>query len=199
MSPRIILASASTTRKDMLTRAGVKFEVIPAKIDEDAIKAALFAEGTKPRDIADALAEAKARKISAKQPDAMVLGSDQILDLNGTILSKPETPEDALTQLKSMRSNRHHLLSAAVIYEDVKPVWRHVGQVRLYMRDASDAWLADYVDRNWNSIRHSVGAYKLEEEGARLFTRIEGDHFNVLGMPLLEVLSYLTLRGILPS
>lgn len=183
----------------MLTRAGVKFEVIPAKVDEDAIKAALIAEGAKPRDIGDALAEAKARKIAAKHPEALVLGSDQILDLNGDILSKPETPENALDQLKSMRSNRHHLLSAAVIYEDAQPVWRHVGQVRLYMRDASDVWLSDYVDRNWDRIRHSVGAYKLEEEGVRLFTRIEGDHFNVLGLPLLEVLSYLTLRGILPS
>ena len=199
MSSRIILASASSSRKDMLTRAGVEFEAIPAKVDEDAIKSALISEHAKPRDIADALAEAKARKIAGKHPDALVLGSDQVLDLNGTILSKPESPEEALDQLKSMRSNRHHLLSAAVIYDEAKPVWRHVGQVRLYMRDASDDWLSDYVERNWDSIRHSVGAYKLEEEGARLFTRVEGDYFNVLGLPLLDVLSYLTLRGILPS
>ena len=199
MHPRIILASASTTRKEMLIRAGLKFEVIPTKVDEDAIKAALLAEGAKPRDIADSLADAKARKIAAKHPGTMVLGSDQILDFSGDILSKPETPEAALEQLKSMRSHHHHLLSAAVIYENAKPVWRHVGKVRLYMRDASDDWLTEYVDRNWDSIRHSVGAYKLEEEGVRLFTRIEGDHFNVLGLPLLEVLSYLTLRGILPS
>ena len=199
MPDRLILASASSTRADMLHRAGVKFEVIPAKVDEDAIKAALLADGAKPRDIADALAEAKARKIAAKHPDALVLGSDQVLDFQGTLLSKAASPEDALAQLKSMRSNRHHLLSAAVIYEDAKPVWRHVGQVRLYMRDASADWLQDYVTRNWESIRHSVGAYKLEEEGVRLFTRIEGDHFNVLGMPLLEVLSYLTLRGTLPA
>jgi len=199
MHPRIILASASTTRKEMLIRAGLNFEVIPAKVDEDAIKAALLAEGAKPRDIADSLADAKARKIAAKHPSAMVLGSDQILDFNGDILSKPETPKAALEQLKSMRSHQHHLLSGAVIYENAKPVWRHVGKVRLYMRDASDVWLTEYVDRNWDSIRHSVGAYKLEEEGVRLFTRIEGDHFNVLGLPLLEVLSYLTLRGILPS
>ena len=199
MSTRIILASGSPSRKDMLTRAGVEFETIPAKVDEDAIKSALTAEMSKPRDIADALAEAKARKIAGKHPDALVLGSDQILDLNGTILSKPESPEQALDQLKSMRSNRHQLLSAAVIYDEAKPVWRHVGQVRLYMRDASDEWLSDYVERNWDSIQHSDGAYKLEEEGVRLFTRIEGDYFSVLGLPLLDVLSYLTLRGILPS
>ena len=159
----------------------------------------MISEQAKPRDIADALAEAKARKIAGKHPEALVLGSDQVLDLNGTILSKPENPEDAIGQLKSMRNNRHQLLSAAVIYDGGQPVWRHVGQVRLYMRDASDEWLSDYVERNWDSIRHSVGAYKLEEEGARLFARVEGDYFNVLGLPLLEVLSYLTLRGILPS
>ncbi len=199
MPERLILASSSETRMEMLTRAAVPFEAIAARIDEEAIKSALLAEGAKPRDIADALAEAKARKIAMKHPDALVLGSDQVLDFNGTLLSKPESPDAALAQLKSMRSNRHHLFSAAVIYEDAKPVWRHVGQVRLYMRDASDDWLQNYVARNWESIRHSVGAYKLEEEGVRLFTRIEGDHFNVLGMPLLEVLSYLTLRGTLPS
>lgn len=199
MADHIILASSSATRADMLRRAGVKFEVETPKVDEQAIKAALLAENATPRDIADALAEAKARKVAGKHPESLVLGCDQVLDFQGTLLSKPRTPDDALEQLKSMRSSRHHLLSAAVIYDQAKPVWRHVGQVRLYMRDTSDAWLQDYVTRNWDSIRHSVGAYRLEEEGVRLFTRIEGDHFNVLGLPLLEVLSYLTLRGTLPS
>ena len=199
MPQRLILASGSATRADMLRRAGVEFEVLPARIDEDAIKSALLAEGAKPRDIADALAEAKARKVAAKHPDALVIGSDQVLDFKGTLLSKPKSADDAIAQLKNMRSNRHHLFSAAVVFENANPVWRHIGQVRLYMRDASDGWLADYVSRNWNSIQHSVGAYKLEEEGVRLFSRIEGDHFNVLGMPLLELLSYLTLRGTLPK
>jgi len=94
-----------------------------------------------------------------------------------------------------MRGDRHTLLSAAVIYEGGKPLWRHIGVVRLRMRDASDAYLQEYVTRNWDSIREAVGGYKLEEEGVRLFSRIEGDYFNVLGMPLLEILNYLTLRG----
>ena len=128
-----------------------------------------------------------------------MIGCDQVLDFEGRLLSKPETPQDAVSQLTAMRSNRHTLLSAAVIYEEGKPVWRHVGQVRLLMRDASDAYLADYVARNWDSIRHAVGAYKLEEEGVRLFTRVDGDYFNVLGLPLLELLSYLTLKGVLPK
>jgi septum formation protein len=128
----------------------------------------------------------------------LVIGCDQVLALNQTIFAKPENPHDALTQLKTLRGQKHQLLSAAVIYADGKPQWRHVGVVRLHMRDASDGYLADYVDRNWDSIRHSVGGYKLEEEGVRLFSRIEGDYFNVLGLPLLDLLSYLTLRGTLP-
>lgn len=199
MSERLILASGSEIRAQLLRNAGVAVDIVPARIDEEAIRAALEAEAATPRDVADTLAELKAQRIAAKHPDALVIGCDQVLAFGQNILSKPETPEIALAQLKSLRGQKHQLLSAAVIYGEGKPLWRHVGVVRLHMRDASDAYLADYVARNWNSIRHSVGAYKLEEEGVRLFTRIEGDYFNVLGLPLLELLSYLTLRGTLPS
>lgn len=199
MSKRLILASGSEIRAELLRNAGVAVDIVPARIDEEAIRAALEAEAATPRDVADTLAELKAQRIAAKHPDALVIGCDQVLAFGQNILSKPETPEIALAQLKSLRGQKHQLLSAAVIYGEGKPLWRHVGVVRLHMRDASDAYLADYVARNWNSIRHSVGAYKLEEEGVRLFTRIEGDYFNVLGLPLLELLSYLTLRGTLPS
>ena len=195
----IILASGSDIRAKLLRQAKVDFRVEKPRVDEEAIRDALIAEDAKPRDIADALAEAKARRVSAKLPGQLVLGCDQVLDFEGRILSKPETPEQAIDQLRGFRGKRHMLLSAAVIYEDAKPVWRHVGQVRLFVRDASDAWIDDYVTRNWDSIRHAVGAYKLEDEGVRLFTRVEGDYFNVLGMPLLEILSYLTLRGTLPG
>ncbi len=199
MSERLILASGSEIRAQLLRNAGVAVDIVPARIDEEAIRGALEAEAATPRDVADTLAELKAQRIAAKHPDALVIGCDQVLAFGQDILSKPETPEIALAQLKSLRGQKHQLLSAVVIYGEGKPLWRHVGVVRLHMRDASDAYLADYVARNWNSIRHSVGAYKLEEEGVRLFTRIEGDYFNVLGLPLLELLSYLTLRGTLPS
>jgi len=197
MSTPITLASGSEIRAQLLRNAGVPFDTKIARIDEEMIKASLLAEESSPRDIADALADAKARKISDKV-EGLVIGCDQVLDFQGQLFSKPATPEDAIEQLQALRGQRHMLLSAAVIYEDGKPVWRHVGQVRLLMRDASDGYLTDYVARNWDSIRHSVGAYKLEEEGVRLFTRIDGDYFNVLGMPLLELLAYLTLRGVLP-
>jgi len=195
MSVPIILASGSRIRATLLRNAGLEVEAMPPRVDEDAVKAALIAEGAPPRDIADALAELKARKLSEKHPGVLVIGCDQVLDFEGALLSKPETPEAALDQLRQMRGKRHKLLSAAVICRDGQPEWRHVGQVRLTMREVSDGYLQDYVDRNWDSIRHSVGAYKLEEEGVRLFTAIDGDYFTVLGMPLLELLNFLMLRG----
>lgn len=197
MTIPIVLASGSAIRATLLENAGLDVSVIKPRVDEDAIKQALLAEGALPRDIADALAEAKARKVSGKQPGHLVIGCDQVLDFKGRLLSKPTSPQQALEQLKQMRGERHMLLSAAVLYENGEPVWRHVGQVRLRMRIATDAYLEAYVARNWDSIRHAVGAYKLEEEGVRLFATIDGDYFNVLGMPLLELLNYLAVRGVI--
>jgi len=195
MAQPFILASGSSIRSQLLTQAVIPHQVIRPRVDEEMMKAALIADGAAPRDIADALAEMKARKISEKHFGALVLGCDQVLDHRGALLSKPETSDDAKSQLRQLNNDRHALLSAAVIYEDGKPIWRHVGQVRLRMRDLSDGYINDYVTRNWDSIRHAVGCYKLEEEGVRLFSRIEGDYFTVLGMPLLELINYLTLRG----
>lgn len=195
MAIHMILASGSEVRAALLRQAGIAFSVTKPKIDEEMIKMSLIADKAPPRDIADCLAEAKARKVSGKTPGALVLGSDQVLDLGGTLLSKPKTPQDAIAQLQQMRGKRHDLLSAAVICEDGKPIWRHVGKVTLRMRELSDGFITSYVDRNWDSIRHAVGAYKLEEEGVRLFSRIEGDYFTVLGLPLVDVLNYLVLRG----
>jgi septum formation protein len=197
MSVPLILASGSSIRAQMLQQAAVDFTVQVARVDEESVKRALLAEEAPPRDIADALAELKARKISDKNPGAMVLGCDQVLDFEGRLLSKPESAEDALAQLLEMRGKRHMLLSAAVIYRDGQPIWRHVGQVRLRMKMSSDAYLKGYIARNWDSIRHAVGAYKLEEEGVRLFSTIDGDYFNVLGMPLMELLNYLALQGVI--
>lgn len=199
MSERFILASKSGIRSQLLRNAGIKFSAESARIDEEAIKLSMIHENAHPRDVADALAETKARKVAARNPDALVLGCDQVLSAQGRLFSKPANQQDAVSQLKKLRGSTHHLYSAAVLYEEAKPVWRHIGQVRLTMRNASDDYIEDYVHRNWESIRHSVGAYKLEEEGVRFFSRIDGDYFTVLGMPLLELLSYLTLRGTLPT
>ncbi|GGB92681.1 Maf-like protein [Marivita lacus] len=195
MNLDLVLASGSQIRADLLRNAGIRFDVQVARIDEEAIRSALEAEGASPRDIADTLAEMKARKVSDKTPGALVLGCDQVLALGNTVFAKPNSPDEAREQLKALRNQSHTLLSAAVLYENGEPKWRHVGVVRLRMRDVSDSYLDDYIERNWDSVRHSVGGYKLEEEGARLFTQVQGDYFTVLGLPLLELLNHLVLTG----
>lgn len=195
MPPTLLLASASEIRAALLRNAGLKVEVQPARIDEDTIRAALEAEGAGPRDVADYLAEAKAARMSARHPGRLVLGADQVLALKSDIFTKPAMPEDAIAQLRSLSGQTHKLLSALVVIRDGQPLWRHVSEVRLTMHDLSDAFIRDYVARNWDSIRWSVGSYKLEEEGVRLFSRIEGDYFAVLGLPLIEFLNWLRARG----
>jgi len=199
MAVPLLLASSSPTRARMLRAAGVPFDLLPVRVDEPAIRAALAAEGARPRDIADALAEMKARKASDKRPDALVLGADQVLDLDGQAWGKPEGPDAARAQLRALRGRPHLLHSAAVIYEAGKPVWRHVGEARLSMRSFSDAYLDAYLARNWPAIGQSAGCYRVEEEGVRLFDRIEGDPFTILGLPLLPLLGWLGLRGIIAA
>ena len=195
----LILASGSKARLAMLRSAGVAVAAHPARVDEDAIRAGMIAEGALPRDIADTLAEAKARKVSGKHPGALVLGCDQILGLGKQVLSKSDTRDAAHEVLTRLRGQRHQLYSAAVLYRDGEPIWRHVGIVRMQARNFSDAYLDGYLDRNWPAVSDAVGCYHLEGEGVRLFSRVEGDYFTVLGLPLIELLGYLTLRGELES
>lgn len=196
---RFLLASSSAIRLSLLQNAGL--DVVPQapRVDEETIRQALESEGAQPRDIADTLAEMKARKIAERHLDALVLGCDQVLEFDRRVWGKPETLGDAREQLRQMRGKPHRLLSALVLYDRGEPIWRHVGRADLTMRSFSDIWLEDYLSRNWDSIRHSVGCYKLEEEGVRLFSRIEGDYFTILGLPLLPLLSYLEARGFIAS
>jgi len=199
MPQEIILASGSPARAAMLRDAGVPFRVAKAAVDEDALREALLAEGTTPRDLSDALAEMKALRVSAREPGALVVGSDQILSLGGEVFTKQPDRDAARAALMRLRGQRHSLFSAAVICEDGKPIWRHVSEVKLMMRMFSEEYLDSYLDRNWPGVSGAVGCYHYEGEGVRLFTQATGDYHVILGMPLLPLVNYLTTRGLIPG
>ena len=194
----LVLASQSASRRAMLTAAGVAFDATFAGVDEDAAKAALF--DLSPRDLADALAELKARKVSARMPGQLVLGSDSLVALeDGTILDKPVDRADAAAHLRLMSGKRHDLWSAAVIAESGQAIWRHVERAKMHVRPLSEAFIETYLDAEWPAIAGCVGCYRIEGPGAQLFARIEGSQFTVLGIPLLNVLDFLRVRGELPA
>ena len=193
----IVLASGSASRRAMLEAAGVAFEAEASGVDEESAKASL-ADALDARDLADALAELKAVKVSARRPGMLVLGSDSLVELaDGTRLDKPESREQAAEHLERMSGGSHRLWSAAVIAESGRPVWRHVDGARLHVRPLSDAFIAQYLDAEWPAIAGCAGCFRIEGPGVQLFNRIEGDHFTVLGMPLFPLLGYLRERGAL--
>lgn len=191
----LVLASGSETRARMLRAAGLAVAVERPRVDEAAATASLLAEGTRPRDLADALAELKALKVSGRRPEALVIGADQVLELDGAALGPPASPEEAIAQVRALAGRTHALHSAAVLARDGRPLWRHVGTARLTLRPLSEPFVADYMARNWDAVRHSIGGYVIEGEGVRLMERIEGDHFTILGLPLLPLLGQLARLG----
>jgi septum formation protein len=199
LTESIILASGSAIRGTLLRNAGVPFDTHVVRLDEEAIRDALLQEGATPRDIADHLAELKSMRAAVRHPDALVIGCDQVLAFGRDVLGKPGSLDEARAQLMTLRGREHRLLSAVVVCRNGEPLWRHVGEARLTMRDFSDAWLDGYMARHGDSLMDTVGGYKLEAEGVRLFSRIEGDYFTILGLPLLPLLSWLGLRGTIPS
>lgn len=191
---RITLASTSHVRQRLLKAANVPFFVQSSKFDEDPVKDMLVKSGASPQEISLALASRKAEAVS-QEVDGLVIGCDQVLSFRGEIYSKPRSQSEARQHLCDLRGESHSLLSAAVIYEAGDVLWSHVAEVRLTMHDFSNTFLEAYLNRNWPDIETSVGGYKLEEEGVRLFSAIDGDYFTVLGMPLVEILNYLRQRG----
>jgi len=196
----IILASQSASRRAMLAAAGVPFTAEAAGVDEDAVKQAMLAEGADGRRLADALAELKAIKLSRRHPTTLVLGCDSTVAAeDGALIDKADSREVSRAQLQRLRGTTHRLTSAAVVALGGEPIWRHVDTAKLAMRDFSDAFLDSYLDTEWPAIGGCVGGYRLEGLGIQLFSRIDGDHFTILGLPLLPLLDWLRVRGVIQA
>jgi septum formation protein len=183
----------------MLEAAGVPFEAVETRIDEDDVKASLRAEGVAPTELATVLARAKALAVTAGAGD-LVLGSDQTLELDdGTMLDKPASREELQQQLQRLSGRAHKLHAAGTVVEDGQPVWSATETVTMHVRPLGAEFLQDYVDREYDTVRWSVGGYHVEGRGAQLFERIEGSHFAVQGLPLLPLLGFLRARGVLTT
>lgn len=194
---RLLLASESPARRRMLDSAGVAFETVPAGLDEEEAKAGLIAAGFEPRDLAEMLAEMKAKSV-ADAGDALVIGADQVLELDdGTMLSKPGSRAEALAQLRLLSGQTHYLHSAAVVVEKGERVWGENESAAMDVRPLGEEFLQAYLDAEYEAVRFNVGGYRIEGMGAQLFEEIEGSHFAALGLPLLPLLAYLRERGLL--
>lgn len=196
----IVLASQSASRRALLEAAQVPFEALSPGVDEEAAKEALRADGLNARQLADALAELKALRVSRRVPGGLVLGCDQTLSLeDGTMIDKALDRADAERILKLLSGGVHHLHSAAVIALNGEPIWRHIERVRMTVRPLSDAFIASYLEADWEECRWCVGCYRIEGVGAQLFAKVEGSQFAIQGLPLLPLLDFLRVRGVLAS
>lgn len=192
----LILASASPSRRQLLANAGFDFTVEVSGVDEDEVKRSLSAERAAPRDIAETLAELKAQRVSQRHPAAMVIGSDSTLSCDGRLFDKPPTLAAARRQLLELRDRTHDLCSAVVVARGGTRLWHHNESARLTMHAFTERFLDAYLRRAGNGILGSVGAYHLEGIGAHLFSRIEGDYFTILGLPLLPLIGFLSRHDI---
>jgi septum formation protein len=193
----LILASTSATRQRLLREAGLGFDSRAPGVDEDAVKASLKSEQAGAAQIAETLAELKALRVSARRPEALVIGADQVLDCNGVLFDKPPDLAHARAQLQALRGKPHILATTVCVAQNGARLWHHNAQARLVMRPFSDAFLDDYLKAAGADVLGSVGVYRLEGLGAQLFSRIDGDFFTILGLPLLPLLDFLRGRGVL--
>lgn len=195
MTDPIILASASPFRKAMLANAGLEFRSVVAEIDERAVEATLSGSGATPEEVAEVLAEAKATEVSGRNPGVVVLGCDQTLSLGDRMFHKPKDMEGARRHLLALSGKTHHLNSAAVLVRDSRVLWRTVSVARMTMRTLEPGFVGRHLASVGQKALQSVGAYQIEGEGIQLFEKIEGDHFTIVGLPLLPVLAALRDLG----
>jgi septum formation protein len=196
-SPRLVLASASSARRAVLAAAGLNFDAIAAAVDEATIKESAQAEGIPPTEAALMLADAKAERIARREPDALVIGCDQLLVCEGRWFDKPADLADARAHLVALRGRRHELVTAIVCHRHGRRIWQHVAIPKLTMRPVSDDFLDLYLAAEVDHVTQSVGAYRLEGPGIQLFSAVEGEHAAILGVPLLALLAFLRQHGLL--
>jgi septum formation protein len=195
--PPLILASASSSRRNLLAAAGLRFKVEPAVVDEAVVKRAARADGRRAAEAALELADLKAAQVATGNPAALVIGADQILVCDGAWFDKPEDQAAARAQLTTLRGRSHTLATAVVCHHGGTRAWHHLAEPRLTMRGFSDAFLDAYLAAEGGAVTTTVGGYRLEARGAHLFERIDGDHAAILGLPLLPLLCFLRHRGLL--
>lgn len=195
MRVQLVLASASAIRADMLAAAGVAVEVVPANIDETAAKAGIG----DPAALALTLAEAKALAVSGARPGAWVIGSDSVAACAGRTFDKPASHEEAAEHLRRFSGNELTLTSAVALARDGRVEWSHGESACLQVRPLSEAFIDSYLDAEWPAVAGCVGVFRMEGRGVTLFSSIEGNHFTILGMPLLPLLGALRERALLPS
>lgn len=195
-SPELVLASTSKARARILMSAGLSFAVEPSDLDENPIKKMEAGKGSSAEQVAQVLALAKAHSISQRYPGSLVIGCDQMLDCEGTWYDKPATDAIVAEQLTSLRGKTHKLISAVSVVRDGKELWNTIGVTQLTMRNFSDSFLYDYIDKVGRLVKGSVGAYHFEGLGIQLFEKIEGDYFTILGLPLLPLLEFLRNEGL---
>lgn len=195
-APEVVLASASRWRLELLRRAGLNLRAEPARIDESEVKTSLRADRADAAAAAETLAELKAAKISRQAPGALVIGADQILECEGRWFDKPPDRATAVAHLRALRGKSHALETAACVVRDGVRIWHHGETPRLTVRPLDEAFIESYLDAAGSEILETVGAYRLDDIGAQLFTKVSGDYFTILGLPLLPLLGFLREHGV---
>ena len=188
---KIVLASKSKVRKDILTEHNIVCEVIQSNVDEDPIKNSLIAEGATPEIISKNLAELKANKVSSNVYDKLVLGADSVIDLNGELISKPSSREEAMNILRKLNGKSHYLISSVCISKNNSMIWNHTDKAKLTMKNFSDLELKDYLNKISDEALYAYNVYQIEGEGKNLFEKIEGDKDTIMGLPITQIKTYM--------
>ena len=188
---KIILASKSNVRKDILEKNNINLEVIVSNVDEDEVKKSLLAEGASPLLISKNLAELKSIKVSSKNPDRLVLGADSVVSLNDQLINKPKSREEALTILKKLNNSKHYLISSVCISKNGAMVWNHTDSSELKMKNLNDDELSSYLNKIETKTLIAYGVYQIEADGLELFEYVKGDKDSIMGLPIKEIINYI--------